>query len=82
MIRADFAWPDARFDLETDGGRYHATDRRRQNDYRRDQRLKRAHWEVLRVGDDQLNREPDDVITVVWELLAPRLPPELRRHWP
>ncbi len=81
LIRADFAWPDAKFDLETDGGRYHASDRRRQRDYRRDQRLKRALWDVLRVGDDQLDGEPDDVITVVWELLAPRLPPKLRRGY-
>ena len=82
LICADFAWPQARFDLELDGRRYHASDRRRQSDYRRDQRLKRAHWEVLRVGDDQLNDEPDSVVTIVWALLAPRLPPELRRQWP
>jgi hypothetical protein len=82
LIRADFAWPDAKFDLETDGSRYHAPDRRRQRDYRRDHRLKRALWEVVRVGDDQLNADPDDVVTVVWELLAARLPPELRHPWP
>jgi hypothetical protein len=82
LIRADFAWPDAKFDLETDGSRYHAPDRRRRNDYRRDQRLKRALWDVLRVGDDQLNGAPDDVVAVVWELLAPRLPPAMRRQWP
>ena len=82
LIRADFAWPEAKFDLELDGGRYHASDRQRQSDYRRDQRLKRARWDVLRVGDDQLNGEPDRVVAVVWELLAPRLPPELRRDEP
>jgi hypothetical protein len=82
LIRANFAWPEAKFDLETDGGRYHASDRRRQSDYRRDQRLKRALWEVLRVGDDQLTGEPDDVVGVVWELLARRLPPDLSRRWP
>jgi hypothetical protein len=82
LIRADFAWPDAKFDLETDGGRYHASDRRRRRDYRRDQRLKRANWEVLRVGDDQLNDEPDGVVTIVWKLLAPRLPWDIRRQWP
>jgi Protein of unknown function (DUF559) len=82
LIRADFAWPEAKFDLETDGGRYHAGDRRRRRDYRRDQRLKHAKWEVLRVGDDQLGDEPDGVITIVWELLAPRLPPDIRIHVP
>ena len=82
LIRADFAWPEAKFNLETDGRRYHASDRRRQRDYRRDQRLKRAHWEVLRVGDDQLNDDPDGAVTVVWELLAPRLPPERQCRWP
>jgi hypothetical protein len=79
LIRADFAWPDAKFNLETDGGRYHTPEHHRRRDYRRDQRLKRAQWEVLRVGDDQLNAEPDGVVTIVWELLAPRLPPEMRR---
>jgi Transcriptional regulator, AbiEi antitoxin/Protein of unknown function (DUF559) len=82
LIRADFAWPAARFDLETDGSRYHSGARRRQRDYRRDQRLKHADWDVLRVGDDQFNDEPDGVVAVVWELLARRLPPEMRRRWP
>ena len=82
LIRADFAWPDAKFNLETDGGRYHNPEHHRRLDYRRDQRLKRAQWEVLRVGDDQLNNEPDGVVAIVWELLAPRLPSDMRRPWP
>jgi hypothetical protein len=82
LIRADFAWPAARFDLETDGSRYHSGTRQRQRDYRRDQRLKHADWDVLRVGDDQFNDEPDGVVALVWKLLARRLPPELRRRWP
>jgi Protein of unknown function (DUF559) len=82
LIRADFAWPAARFDLETDGGRYHAPDRQRRRDYRRDQRLKHADWEVLRVGDDQFTDEPEGVVALVWELLARRLPPDMRRRWP
>jgi hypothetical protein len=81
LIRADFAWPEAKFDLEVDGSRYHAPAQRRRRDYRRDQRLKRARWEVLRVGDDQLNDDHDGVVAVVWELLAPRLPPDMRRLW-
>jgi Transcriptional regulator, AbiEi antitoxin/Protein of unknown function (DUF559) len=79
LIRADFAWPDAKFDLEIDGSRYHTPEHHRRRDYRRDQRLKRAKWEVLRVGDDQLNGHPDEVVTIVWELLAPRLPAEMQR---
>jgi hypothetical protein len=82
LIRADFAWPEAKFDLEVDGSRYHAPEHRRRRDYRRDQRLKRAKWEVLRVGDDQLNGEPDDVVAIVWELLAQRLRRDLQRPWP
>jgi Transcriptional regulator, AbiEi antitoxin/Protein of unknown function (DUF559) len=78
LIRADFAWPEAKFDLETDGSRYHAPAQRRVRDYRRDQRLKRADWEVLRVGDDHLNDDPGGAVAVVWELLARRLPPEMR----
>jgi len=82
LIRADFAWPAAKFDLEIDGSRYHTPAHHRRRDYRRDQRLKRALWEILRVDDDQLNGDPDEVIAIVWELLAPRLPPNLRRPWP
>ena len=82
LIRADFAWPQAKFDLETDGTRYHTPAHHRRRDYRRDQRLKRARWEVLRVDDDQLNDDPDDTVAIVWELLAPRLPPDLRRPRP
>jgi Transcriptional regulator, AbiEi antitoxin len=29
LIRADFAWSEAKFDLEIDGSKYHASDRRR-----------------------------------------------------
>jgi hypothetical protein len=82
LIRADFAWPEAKFDLELDGSGYHAGDRRRQRDYRRDQRLKHAAWDVLRVGDEQLNDEPDTVVPTVWGVLERRLPPDLRRKWP
>jgi hypothetical protein len=82
LIRADFAWPQAKFDLEIDGTRYHAPGHHRKRDYRRDQRLKRATWEVLRVDDDQLNDDPDSAVAIVWDLLAPRLPPNLRRPWP
>jgi hypothetical protein len=42
LIRADFAWPEAKFDLEVDGSRYHAPAQRRRRDYRRDQALKRS----------------------------------------
>jgi Transcriptional regulator, AbiEi antitoxin len=75
LIRADFAWPQARFDLETDGSRYHSDVRRRRRDYRRDQRLKRARWDVMRVGDDQFSDdEPDDTVALVWEVLRQRMP--------
>ncbi len=82
LIRADLAWPEAKFDLEVDGTRYHASGRRRRRDHRRDQRLKHAHWEVLRVDDDQLDDDPDGTVAIVWEQLARRLPPEMRRLWP
>ncbi len=79
LIRADFAWPEATFDLEVDGGRYHAPVHKRRRDNRRDQRLKRAKWEVLRVDDEHLDGNPDEVVAIVWELLAPRLPTGGRR---
>ena len=73
LIRADFAWPDAKFDLEIDGSRYHSSDRARARDYRRDQRMKLARWDVLRLGEEDLGRPPDRVVAVVWELLRRRL---------
>ena len=73
LIRADFAWPGAKFDLETDGSRYHSSYRHRARDYRRDQRLKLARWDVLRLGEDDLRCPPDRVVAVVWELLRRRL---------
>jgi len=73
LIRADFAWPDAKFDLEIDGSRYHSSDRARARDYRRDQRLKLARWDVLRLGEEDLRCPPARVVAVVWELVRRRL---------
>lgn len=64
----NFAWPNAKFDLEIDGTRYHTPAHHRKRDHRR----KRAHRGVLRVDDDQLNDAPDSATSVDWELLAPR----------
>ncbi|HWD84342.1 MAG TPA: type IV toxin-antitoxin system AbiEi family antitoxin domain-containing protein, partial [Solirubrobacteraceae bacterium] len=42
MIQADFAWPEARVILETDGQQAHGQPRRTNSDYRRDQRAAKA----------------------------------------
>ena len=81
LIRADFAWPEAKFRSGTRREPVSRRDRRRQRDYRRDQRLKRARWDVLRVGDEQLNDDPDTVVAIVWGLLR-RLPPDMWRSGP
>jgi predicted transcriptional regulator of viral defense system len=68
-IRADFAWPAQRLVLETDGRQSHGTVQAFEADRRRDQRLIRAGWRVVRVTWTQLIREPQTVVDLVAELL-------------
>jgi predicted transcriptional regulator of viral defense system len=39
MVRLDFAWPEHRYGIETNGRRYHSTARRFESDHRKQQRL-------------------------------------------
>jgi very-short-patch-repair endonuclease len=84
MIQADFAWPEAKVILETDGQQAHGKPRRTQADYRRDQRAARAGWHTLRVTRRQVRAEPERIIETVATLirtrLAPRAEPRTRRR--
>jgi very-short-patch-repair endonuclease len=70
LIRADFAWPDRRLIIETDGGRYHGTDRAFEHDRRRDQRLMIAGWRVIRITWRQLRDEPQRIVALIAAALS------------
>lgn len=68
-IRADFVWRAQRLVLETDGRQFHATARAFETDRRRDQRLARAGWRVVRVTWRQLRDDPAAVVRMLADLL-------------
>ena len=57
-VRADFAWPQYRLIVETDGGKDHRSRRRFESDRRKDQRLTLLGWRVVRITWRQLHEEP------------------------
>jgi hypothetical protein len=80
MCRSDFAWPDAKLILETDGLQAHGRPKRTMADYRRDQRAARAGWHTLRFARAQIRHEAERVkqtlVAVVSSRLEQRAAPE------
>jgi hypothetical protein len=70
VIRADFAWPDRRIVVETDGRRTHGTRQAFESDRRRDQRLTAAGWRVIRITWRQLKYRPHELRPVLLKLLG------------
>jgi hypothetical protein len=70
-VEADFAWPDLRLIVETDGWATHGTRRAFVNDRRRDRRLALAGWRVLRFTWYEIEHEPEKVAAELGLLLAP-----------
>lgn len=70
-IRADFVWRAQRLVLETDGRRFHGTTQAFEVDRRRDQRLSKAGWRVVRITWRQLRYRPGQVVDLLDDLLAP-----------
>ena len=60
-FRVDFYWPDLRLIVETDGWRYHRTAGEQAADHRRDQVHMTAGLTTLRVAENQIRYEPEDV---------------------
>jgi predicted transcriptional regulator of viral defense system len=75
-IRADFAWPDRKIVVETDGRRTHGTRHAFESDRRRDQRLIAAGWRVIRTTWTQLTHRPHELKPVLLTLLGPGSPGE------
>jgi hypothetical protein len=57
-IEVDFAWPDRRLAVETDGRDRHGTAAAFESDRRRDQRSTAAGWRVVRFTWRQVSSEP------------------------
>ena len=67
----DFLAPGARLIVEVDGP-YHAVPARRRADERRDQRLSKAGYRVLRLTAQQVLKQPEVVRALVLGALAER----------
>jgi predicted transcriptional regulator of viral defense system len=71
-FRVDFLWRVQRLVLEADGRKFHSTTRAFEDDRRRDQRLARAQWQVVRVTRRQLEDDPTWVVEMVTDVLRRR----------
>lgn len=63
--RVDFAWPDLKLVVETDGFAFHADRERYRADRRRGNALVLAGWRVLRFSWEDVWYEPDRVVAEV-----------------
>jgi very-short-patch-repair endonuclease len=70
--KVDFYWPEHRFVLEVDGYRFHSGRRRFEDDRRRDQDLRSAHVDVMRVTPRQVDTDLYAIIAGVAAALARR----------
>jgi hypothetical protein len=66
---ADFAWPEHRLIVETDGRATHATTHAFEHDRLRDRELVKAGWRVIRFTWRQLQDDPDEVVATLRALL-------------
>jgi very-short-patch-repair endonuclease len=70
--RFDFAYPDAKLIIETDGYRWHSGNQAWQRDRRRDNDLNRLGWTVLRFTAEDM-KSPCDVVRQIRSVLTPSL---------
>jgi very-short-patch-repair endonuclease len=65
----DFVWPEQRVIVEIDGFAFHATHEAFENDRRRDIRLQKLGWRVLRITYRRLHGEPEAVLADIRAML-------------
>ncbi|CAN5701180.1 DUF559 domain-containing protein [soil metagenome] len=75
LARVDFAYPEHRLAIETDGWLWHSGRRAWQRDRGRRNDLTRLGWRVLHVTSDDLKRRPEAVITLIGRALQGPGPP-------
>jgi very-short-patch-repair endonuclease len=66
----DCVWFEEKLIVELDGGGYHASTAARERDPQRDADLQLAGYDVIRITDRRLAREPEAVIATIRRLLA------------
>ena len=69
-VRIDFLWTNERVALEADSYEFHGTRQAFERDRRRDQLLRLAGYEPLRITWRQLSRHPEQVEEVLREVLG------------
>ena len=69
-VRIDFLWPRARVALEADSYEFHGTRQAFERDRRRDQLLRLADYEPLRITWRQLSRHPEQVEELLRRLVV------------
>jgi very-short-patch-repair endonuclease len=65
----DFAWPDQRLVVETDGYRYHSSRQAKRRDNRRDRQLTALGWRPVRFTYEEIAFEPGEVAQELVRLL-------------
>jgi very-short-patch-repair endonuclease len=66
----DFAWPDQRLVVETDGYRYHSSRQAKRSDNRRDRQLTARGWRPVRFTYEEIAFEPAQVAKELAVLLS------------
>jgi very-short-patch-repair endonuclease len=66
----DFAWPDHRLVVETDGYRYHSSRQAKRRDNRRDRQLTALAWRPVRFTYEEIAFEPAEVAKELAGLLS------------
>lgn len=61
IARVDFAYPERRLVIELDGARWHSTDRDRERDDAREERIVAMGYRVLRFSWRAVRHEPVEV---------------------
>jgi hypothetical protein len=70
--KLDFYWPEARFVLEVDSYGFHSTRYRFQRDRRKDNALRRADIEVMRIVDTEIGERSHSLVVDITRALARR----------
>lgn len=68
----DFYWPDARFAVEVDSYAFHSTRYRFARDRRKDNTLRRAEIEVMRIIDDEITHRSHSLVADITRQLTRR----------
>jgi Transcriptional regulator, AbiEi antitoxin/Protein of unknown function (DUF559) len=69
--KVDFAWPDRRLAVETDGGAVHTTRTAARRDRHLDREIRNAGWRVERFMEDDIVDTPEVIIGALRSLLSP-----------